>query len=119
LPPFIVPAEELEPYARAPLGAHEGSYYLRLQVVDQPGAMAAIATRMAEQDVSLESIVQRRRKTELPGIGARAGVAADGAMPVILITHETREQKIRKALDAIARDGKVAAPPQMIRIEEL
>jgi homoserine dehydrogenase len=120
LPPFIVPADELQPYARSSLGAHEGSYYIRLQVLDRPGAMAAIATRMAEQNVSLESIVQRRRKTELPGIGARAGVAANGgAMPVILITHETTEARIRKALEAIASDGKVAEPPQMIRIEEL
>jgi homoserine dehydrogenase len=37
----------------------------------------------------------------------------------VLITHETTEENIRKALDAIEADGKVAARPQMIRIEEL
>jgi homoserine dehydrogenase len=81
--------------------------------------MAKIATPMAEQDVSNESIVQRRRKSELPGIGARASLPEGGAMPVILITHDTVEARIRAALEAISSDGKVAEPPQMIRIEEL
>jgi homoserine dehydrogenase len=37
----------------------------------------------------------------------------------VLVTHETTEESIRKALEAIEADGKVAARPQMIRIEEL
>jgi homoserine dehydrogenase len=36
-----------------------------------------------------------------------------------LITHETTEAAIRRALEAIETDGKVAAKPQMIRIEKL
>ena len=39
--------------------------------------------------------------------------------PVILITHETTEEAIRGALDAIDKDGKVSEKPQMIRIEPL
>ena len=35
---------------------------------------------------------------------------------VILITHETTESAIRKALDGIEKDGKVAGKPQTIRI---
>ena len=62
--------------------------------------MAAIATRMGEQNVSLESIVQRRPRTSLPGIAQYAG--ADGSpAPVVLITHKTNEQAIRDALSAI------------------
>ena len=36
-----------------------------------------------------------------------------------MITHETTEEAIRAALDAIEQDGKVSERPQMIRIEEL
>ena len=48
--------------ARA-MRAHEGGYYLRLKVRDRPGAFAAIARRMAEAGISLDSIVQRNRPT--------------------------------------------------------
>jgi homoserine dehydrogenase len=117
LPPFLKPTATLKPYKRAKLGAHQGAYYVRLSVFDKPGAMATIAKRMGDQDVSLESIVQRRPRSALPGIDARPvpGTAA----PVILITHETTEEAIRLALAAIEKDGKVSERPQMIRIEKL
>ncbi len=117
LPPFLVPSRQLMPYVRAMLDRHQGAYYVRLTVFDRPGAMAAIASRMAEQDVSIESIVQRRPRSALPGIGARP--VPGSLTPVVLITHETTEEAIRKALAAIERDGKVSETPQMIRIEKL
>jgi len=117
LPPFTVPAAKLRPYKRAKLGAHQGAYYIRLSVFDKPGTMASIAKRMGDEGVSLESIVQRRPKKALPGIDAR--VAPGEQTPVVLITHETTEAAIRAALDAIESDGKVAARPQVIRIEKL
>lgn len=107
LPPFLRPVAQLKPFKRADLSGHYGSYYVRLSVLDRPGAMASIAKRMGDRGVSLESIVQKK-----PG-------TADSAASVVLITHETTEENIRKALEAIEADGKVAARPQMIRIEEL
>ena len=47
LPPFVMPAAKLKPHKRRRLGAHQGAYYVRLSVHDRPGAMAAIAGRMA------------------------------------------------------------------------
>ena len=98
-PPFGVPAAKLKPYKRAKLGQHQGAYYVRLAVYDRPGAMAGIAGRMGEREVSLESIVQRRPRGAQIGIGARLKPGAP--TPVILITHETTEEAIRGALDAI------------------
>jgi homoserine dehydrogenase len=115
--PFLVPANALKPYARATLGLHQGAYYVRLAVYDRPGAMAAIASRMGEQGISIESIVQRRPRSALPGIGAR--LAPGELAPVVMITHETTEAAMRRALAAIEADGKVAGKPQMIRIERL
>ncbi len=90
---------------------------MRLSVYDLPGAMAAIAKRMGDREVSLESIVQRRPRSALPGIGARLKPGAPA--PVVMITHETTEEAIRQAIDAIERDGKVSERPQVIRIEKL
>jgi homoserine dehydrogenase len=116
--PFRIPAAKLAPYTRAKLGRHQGAYYVRLAVYDRPGAMGAIAGRMGEQHVSLESIVQRRPRGAQIGINARPETPG-APTPVILITHETTEQAIRAALDAIHRDGNVSEKPQMIRIEPL
>ena len=117
LPPFMRPTAKLEAYAGAPMDGHEGAYYVRLSVLDKPGAFASIATRMAEQGVSLESIVQRRPREALPGIGMARNPGAP--VPVIMITHVTTEAAIRKALLAMEQDGKIGEKPRMIRIEQL
>lgn len=112
---FGRPAASLEPYRRAAIRKHEGGYYIRLSVFDRPGAFAAIARRMADHEISLESIVQRRRAPRSTAPGHAVPVAPQ---PVILITYETTEEAIREALDAIMRDGHIADTPQMIRIEQ-
>jgi homoserine dehydrogenase len=104
-----LPPASLVPYRRARMRAHEGGYYIRLSVHDRVGVFASIARRMAENAISLESIVQRKR----------AGHEAEAIAPVILITHETTEAAVRRALDAISRDGHLSGEPRMIRIEPL
>ncbi len=113
---FGRPASTLEPYRRAGIRMHEGGYYIRLSVYDRPGAFAAIAGRMAESGISLESIVQRHRSAHT---AASEHPAPESPAPVILITYETTETAIRQALDAIKADGHVLGEPQMIRIEPL
>ncbi|WP_336741396.1 homoserine dehydrogenase [Aureimonas altamirensis] len=108
VPTLGIAPQQLAPYRRARMRAHEGGYYIRLQVADEVGAFAAIARRMAENQISLESIVQRRREDEDGGV-----------QPVILITHDTTEAAVRKALDAVQRDGHLRGDPRMIRIEKL
>jgi len=112
--PFGLPVARLEVPKRAPMQRHEGGYYVRLAVADRPGAAAAIATRMAEADISLESIVQRRSKIA----AERDPSGRSGApVPVVLITYATSESAIRGALAKVSADGHVAEPPQVIRIE--
>ena len=113
---FGRPASSLEPYRKAAMRRHEGGYYVRLSVYDRPGAFAAIAQRMADAKISLESIVQRRRAARS---AAPDHPVPEAPQPVILITYETTETAIRKALDAITADGHIASDPQMIRIEPL
>ena len=116
LPMFGRPAGSLEPYRRAAMRAHEGGYYVRCRVHDRPGAFAAIAARMAEHRISLESIVQRRNA---PRAEAPHDSVPQDPQPVIMITYETTEADIRAALDAITADGHVVEPPRLIRIERL
>ncbi|WP_370193141.1 MULTISPECIES: homoserine dehydrogenase [Aurantimonas] len=108
-PTLGMPAANLAPYKRARMRAHEGGYYIRLSVLDRVGAFASIARRMAESKISLESIVQRRRDET-----ADASIA-----PVVLVTHETTEAAVRKALEMVSKDGHLSGEPKMIRIEAL
>jgi homoserine dehydrogenase len=113
-PPFGRPVDRLERAERAPMQRHEGGYYIRLTVFDRPGALAGIATRMAEEDISLESIVQHRSEAA----ALRDPHGKSGApVPVVLITYAIEEAALRSALEKIGADGLIAEPPQVIRIE--
>lgn len=118
MPPFVTPSAQLKTHKRAKLDSHYGSYYVRLALHDKPGAMAAIAKRMGDRDISLESIVQHRAIAP-PAPGKAVAPQPQSPASVIMITHETTEEAMRKALETIEKDGKVTERPQMIRIEEL
>jgi homoserine dehydrogenase len=107
-PAFGRPVDALEDAERVPMQRHEGGYYVRLAVVDRPGSMASIATRMGERKISLEAIMQKR-----PAKGAPSSEIA----PVVLITHATTEASIREALALALADGVVKDKPQVIRLE--
>jgi homoserine dehydrogenase len=112
---FGRPAARLAKAPRAPMQRHEGGYYIRLAAVDRPGTAATIAKRMADETISLESIMQRRRDRPHGGDDPRS---ADKPAPVALITYATTEDAVRRALAAIEQDGVLAAKPQVIRIEK-
>jgi homoserine dehydrogenase len=116
VPSFGRPAASLVKAPRAPMQRHEGGYYIRLAAVDRPGSAATIARRMAEANISLESIMQRG-KDRLPH-GGEDPRTADKPAPVALITYATTEDAVRRALAAIEADGVVAEQPQVIRIEK-
>ena len=110
---FGRPAASLAPHERAAMREHEGGYLLRMDVSDRSGVMAAVATRMAEAGISLESIVQRRTRPR-----GQVDPAQD-VQPIVLVTHETTEEAVRGAVEAIAADDYLAAEPSVIRIERL
>ncbi|HXO00882.1 MAG TPA: homoserine dehydrogenase [Stellaceae bacterium] len=104
-PPFGVPTASLESLPGAPMERHQGAYYIRLMVVDQPGVIADVAAALRDERVSLESMIQRGR-------------SENEAVPVVLTTHVTVEAAMRKALAAIGKLASVLEPPHMIRIED-
>ncbi len=87
-----------------PIGDHVGCYYLRLMVVDRPGVIADVTAVLRDLGVSLESMLQRGR-------------APADAVPVVLVTHETRESAMVAALARIAALNTVLEAPTMLRIE--
>lgn len=81
------------------------SYYVRLNVNDQPGVLAAIANIFGESGVSIASVIQR--------------YAEAGAAEIVWITHEAAERDMRLALKAIADLDVVDSVGTVLRVEEL
>jgi len=116
-PTFGIPTLHLRPLVKAPMQRHEGGYYIRLQVLDQPGAAATIAGKMAAEGISLESILQKWGEGHSRADPPRRDSTGARSVPVILITYATTEASIRIALAEIARSGVIEGVPQVIRIE--
>jgi homoserine dehydrogenase len=110
---FGRPSTKLTVSKKAPMQRHEGGYYIRLLAVDKPGTAATISKRLAQHNISMESIVQRHR-----GPPAGGSAKGQGPVPVILITYATTEDAVRKALAAVKRDRVISGEPQLIRIEK-
>jgi homoserine dehydrogenase len=102
---FGLPIEGLAPIPGVPIDRHQGAYYIRLMVVDQPGVIADVAAALRDEQVSMESMIQRGR-------------APGEAVPVVLTTHVTVEAAMRRALHTIEALDTVLEPPRLIRIED-
>lgn len=104
-PVFGVPSDRLARPAARPIERRFGAYYLRLMVIDRPGVIAEVAAALRDQNVSLESVLQRLR-------------APGGSVPVVLTTHETEEARMNAAVERIAALDAIVEPPRLIRIEQ-
>ena len=104
VPLFGVPASALRDIPTRDMINHYGAYYVRFSVIDRSGVFADIARALSENDVSMESVLQRSRD---PG----------QIVPVVMTLHETEEGAMRRAVDQITKIGAVIEPPVVIRIE--
>lgn len=106
LPLLGRPVAASETIASAPIGKRSGHFYLRLQVIDQPGVIADVSAILRDCAVSLETVLQRGRD---PG----------QEVSVILTTHKTEQARIDQAVEKIAALSTVKEAPHLMRIEEL
>ncbi|NDD27828.1 MAG: homoserine dehydrogenase [Proteobacteria bacterium] len=63
-------------------------FYLRLQVADEPGVLATVATILAREGISLQSVIQK-------------GHSGDDRVEVIFLTHDALEKRMQRALDRL------------------
>ncbi len=103
-PVFGRPAATLKPLVAAPVERRRSAYYLRFQVLDVPGVLAEIAGHLAKSEISIQSMIQRARS---PG----------EAVSIVMITHDSPQGAVSRALNAIAASDKVLGSPCMIPME--
>ena len=83
------------------------AFYLRLQVADQAGVLARITAILADNDISIDALLQRE------------SAEGERQTDVIILTHDTVEGRMTAALALMQALPTVLAPIVKIRKEEL
>lgn len=78
------------------------TFFLRLEVQDDPGVLASIAQVFGENNVSIESVIQKGR-----------GVHAE----LVMIFHPVKEESFMAAIEAVKQLSVVKSEPRPIRVE--
>lgn len=82
----------------------ESAYYLRLNATDRSGVLAKVAAIFAKCKISVAQMTQENSR------------AADGTVPLIFITHVTRENNVTRAVQMISECEEVAKVAAVIRV---
>ena len=95
------------PLAYRAMGDVEGRYYIRLSVLDKPGAFGQVASVLGQRRISLASVVQKE-----PHRSGRH-------VSVVILTHPAIEKDVDEALKALEDVEVVGAKSVRLRIEDL
>jgi homoserine dehydrogenase len=101
---FGQPAVTLEQVKPAQT-ATPAPYYLRLMLLDKPGALAKVAAALGEAGVSINRMRQRSHD--------------QNTAPVLIVTHKTTRAALDNALAAMVGTQVVEGEPVALRIEQV
>ncbi|HMO07692.1 MAG TPA: homoserine dehydrogenase, partial [Paracoccaceae bacterium] len=104
LPAFGRPAATLA-RAQPAAVATPAAWYLRMTLLDKPGALAKIATALGEAGISIDRMRQY----------GHAGPTA----PVLIVTHKATRDDVAHAMGMFAATGVLVGAPVALRIEEV
>lgn len=106
IPTFGVPAKSLRTAKWVDIGDTVNTYYVRMNVLDQPGVLADVSAVLRDHNVSIEAFLQRGRDPGQP-------------VPLVMTTHETKHRDMTKACQKIEKLKAVLEKPCLIPIEAI
>ncbi|MCE0507230.1 MULTISPECIES: homoserine dehydrogenase [unclassified Roseivivax] len=80
-------------------------YYLRMRLLDKPGALAKIATALGEAGISINRMRQYDHSSD--------------TAPVLIVTHKTTRDALDRAIGAMSTTGVLSSDPVALRIEQV
>ncbi len=92
-------AKECKGFTVEPTERVRSRFYLRLLVADRPGVLADVTRILADEQISISSVVQHE-----------AGEGGDQPVPLVIVTHYAQTGRFRAALGKINRLAVVAVP---------
>ncbi len=105
-PTFGIPAKSLKDPKWVDIGETVNTYYVRMNVLDQPGVLADVSAVLRDHHVSIEAFLQRGRDPGQP-------------VPMVMTTHETRHSDMTKACAQLEKLKSVLEKPCLIPIEAI
>ncbi|MGB7573202.1 MAG: homoserine dehydrogenase [Thermodesulfobacteriota bacterium] len=79
-------------------------FYMRFSALDRPRVLSKISGILGKNDISISAVIQKGRQV-------------NGAVPVVMMTHEAKEKNVRRALKEINRLGVILGKTMFIRVE--
>ena len=95
----------LAPRPLLPIAEVETPFYLRFAAQDRPGVLSKISGVLGNHGISIDQVRQHGRHQ-------------GGTVPLVILTHDAVEGKLRRALVEIESLGVTAGPAVVIRVEE-
>ena len=81
----------------------QSAYYLRLDAKDKAGVLSKVSSVLSKHNISVAEVIQENKKV-------------NGVVPLILVTHETFEKNVNKAVDEINSIENLAKVASVIRV---
>ena len=104
IPPLAFLEEHQNALAIKPITDITTCYYFRFAAVDRPGVLSNIAGILGRHRISIAAVTQKGRQIE-------------GAVPIVMLTHEALERDVQQAIADLDKLEVVLAPTQIIRME--
>ena len=79
-------------------------FYMRFSALDRPGVLSKISGILGKNDISIASVIQKGRRV-------------NGAVPIVMMTHEAKERNVHRALKEMDRLGVILGKTMFIRVE--
>ena len=90
------------------IGNTVSRFYLRLQVKDTPGVIAAITQILAERGINISSLIQHENQSGKPD-----------SVSLVILTHPVKERNMRTALSELGVLSVNSSPIKLLRIEDI
>lgn len=97
--------ERLGEYKPIPITLNRSAYYLKFRVEDRPGIIARIAKALADQQISIDAVLQLRIENWRD-------------VPFVVTVEPTSEEAVRNAMQEIARMDFLLEPPLAMPMEQ-
>jgi homoserine dehydrogenase len=79
-------------------------FYMRFSALDRPGVLSKISGILGKNGISIASVIQKGRQV-------------NGAVPIVMMTHEAKEESANQALREIDRLNVILGRTMVIRVE--
>ncbi|MEE2675981.1 MAG: homoserine dehydrogenase [Planctomycetota bacterium] len=99
-------SENNRPRSMADAGPSINRYYLRMQVIDQPGVMAEITGILGNNGVSIASIIQHKSENQ----------NTDATVPLVIMSHNTTQTAITNSVTQFEQSENIETKAVVLKV---